>query len=269
VIRPTLAIVGASAILLAAAGCARGPSPAQQLERWSRLELEVDGGSLIGGRVELRLREEADRRILETHVSATVLGATVVESTTESEVDAATGRTLVHRSYSPRRARRYTFHETDYRVERLRRADPSSDRWKADTSTEFPYPIVDGRPAAVVDYYGMLLRLRELGLDGPGDEAAIHVATSRGVRAFRVHVAEARERRRSYTDLASGEPRSATLAELRLRLTPDDPGDGEGFLQMEGETEVWVEAVSKAPLEISGKVPNVPGRVRLVLRGVG
>ena len=38
---------------------------------------------------------------------------------------------------------------------------------------------------------------------------------------------------------------------------------------MEGETEIWVEAESKTPLEIVGKIRKVPGKVRLVLREMG
>ena len=55
---------------------------------------------------------------------------------------------------------------------------------------------------------------------------------------------------------------------MRLRLLPGDDAD-EGFLGMVGETEVWVEAESKTPLEIRGKIPNVPGqvRIRLVAKG--
>ncbi len=38
---------------------------------------------------------------------------------------------------------------------------------------------------------------------------------------------------------------------------------------MEGETEIWVEASSKTPLEIIGKVPRVPGRIQLRLVAMG
>ena len=58
------------------------------------------------------------------------------------------------------------------------------------------------------------------------------------------------------------------MDELRLRLVPDD-GIDEGFLAMEGEIEVWVEARSKTPIEIRGKVPKVPGTVRLLLTAIG
>ena len=57
--------------------------------------------------------------------------------------------------------------------------------------------------------------------------------------------------------------------ELRLRVTPEDPERSDsGFMNMEGETELWVEAHSKVPLEISGKVPKVPGRVVIRLSGL-
>jgi hypothetical protein len=38
---------------------------------------------------------------------------------------------------------------------------------------------------------------------------------------------------------------------------------------MEGETEIWVERRSKTLLQINGRVPNVPGEVRLVLSEMG
>ena len=40
------------------------------------------------------------------------------------------------------------------------------------------------------------------------------------------------------------------------------------FLNMKGETEIWVEASSKTPLEISGHVPKA-GRVVLRLAAMG
>ncbi len=63
-----------------------------------------------------------------------------------------------------------------------------------------------------------------------------------------------------------------TLAsrELRLRIIPTDPDEApEGFLEMEGETELWVEAVSKTPVHLSGRVPRLSERVNLVLDEMG
>jgi len=38
---------------------------------------------------------------------------------------------------------------------------------------------------------------------------------------------------------------------------------------MEGEVEIWVEAETGTLLEIVGKVPKVPGKVKLVLDELG
>ena len=66
-------------------------------------------------------------------------------------------------------------------------------------------------------------------------------------------------------------PESRTLLarEFRLAVVPADPGSEEGFLKMEGEVEIWVEAETGTLLEIVGKVPRVPGKVRLVLAELG
>jgi hypothetical protein len=135
-------------------------------------------------------------------------------------------------------------------------------------SKEFPYPLgPDGRPVAVFDYYAMLLHLPETDLEAVGDEVTIHVATANGVEPYRVVVDTCRTTERKITDLAGGRPCSIAVPECRLRIVPGDATD-EGFLGMEGETEVWVEKGSKTPIEISGKVPGVPGRVTVTLNGI-
>jgi hypothetical protein len=59
-----------------------------------------------------------------------------------------------------------------------------------------------------------------------------------------------------------------TVRELRLVIIPADPESDEGFMKMQGETEVWVEAGSKTPLEIGGRIPRV-GKIQLLLTGIG
>jgi hypothetical protein len=248
---------------LLALGCTNAAS-GNRFADWRELHLEGGAGLVFSGRVELSLSEAPGARVLETRTTARVLGATVASSSTRTVVDAATGRTRSYEQYSSRRGRRYSFAGDRYSVERLVPA-PDAGSWEIGSREEFRYPLEDGAPVAVHDYYGMLLRLRELGLERPGDTATFHVATSGGPRRFVVSGAERRTREREFEDLATGAPQKRELRELRLRLAPDDPAAEEGFLRMEGETEVWVEARSKAPLEISGKIPDVPGRVKLEL----
>lgn len=251
---------------LAAGGCADLGSSGASWSDWHHLHLEGRAGGLLSGSVELSLGDAPDGgRLLETRTTARALGATIASSTTQTVLDAETGRTRSYDQYSERRGRRYSFADDRYTVERLEPPADAGGEWKVTSRDEFRYPIEDGRPVAVHDYYGMLLRLRDLGLERPGDSAVLHVATSDGPRRFVVRVAEVRTREREFEDLSSGAPLKRTLRELRLRLAPDDPDADEGFLKMEGEIEVWVEARSKAPIEISGTLPRVPGRLRLEL----
>ena len=116
----------------------------------------------------------------------------------------------------------------------------------------------------------MLLQLRRAALHEPGDEVLLYVATSNGPEPFLVRVGESVTDARSFTDLRDGEERTLDVRMLRLRVTPADPENSdEGFLKMEGETELWVEAESKAVLLISGKAPKIPGRIKLVLKEIG
>ena len=136
-------------------------------------------------------------------------------------------------------------------------------------TTEFPYPTSGDQTAnRLYDYYGMLLHLREEKLDVPGDEVTLHVATSRGPQPYVIRVAENRTGRRDIVDLATGEAETVTVRELRLVIIPADPESDEGFMKMQGETEVWVEAGSKTPLEIGGRIPRV-GNIQLLLTGIG
>jgi hypothetical protein len=266
--RPGFAgFAGLLACALVCAACTDGSGPRCRWESWNTLELEASAGILLSGSVVLNIEETAGGRRLETRAEASVFGATVGSSRTESILDPATGRTRSFRSTSGKRGRRYLFGERSYTVEKL--AGPPGpevplDDWEVESLEEFPYAGSD-RP---YDYYGMLLHLRDLELNAPGDEATIHIATTDGPRSFGVRVAEQRTRQREYTDLATGETRTDSVDELRLRLVPDD-GIDEGFLAMEGEIEVWVEARSKTPIEIRGKVPKVPGTVRLLLTAIG
>src|SRR5206468_1673477 len=118
-----------------------------------------------------------------------------------------------------------------------------------------PYPASDapGTPR-VFDYYGMLLYLERAKLRQPGDEIVLYVATSHGPEPYRIRVSEARRSQRTFEDLSTGETKTVPVRELRLRVSPAKPGqDDEGFMKMEGETEIWVEADTRTLLEIDGE----------------
>lgn len=246
---------------------AEGTSPWQS---WSRLSLKAKAVPLFSGRVEMRLERQPGKTVFLTHTVARFVGARIAASDTRTVLDAATGRTELYVSRTRKRARRYTFGEREYTVEKLRPdagADAPLDRWTLTQKQTYPYPFDDrGQTTPVYDYYGMLLRLGETALEGPGDEVVLHVATSKGPTPYRIRVTESRTSDWSYRNPSLGARRTMPVRELRLRISPADPDRAdEGFLKMEGETELWVEAGSKTLLSLSGKVPKIPGRVRLVL----
>jgi hypothetical protein len=237
---------------------------------WSTLHFRAKSG-LFRGHVEMHLAQQGGQRSLETSTTASFIGLTLVRSTTRTTFEAATGRTSAYQSFSRKRGRRYEFGDDGYTVVKLRPAEEGNEAgaWQETATVEFPYPANgDGSPQRLHDYYGMLLHLHEEPLHSPGDEVVLQVATSDGPQPFVIRVAEERTGSRELTDLATGEERARTVRELRLTIVPADPESDEGFLKMKGETEVWVEAGSKTPIEIGGRIPRV-GEVRLLLIGIG
>jgi hypothetical protein len=237
---------------------------------WSVLRLHARMGALGSGQFELRLSGDERKRIIETDARAKLVGVRVGRSRSLS-ILGRDGHTERYEGYSRNRGRRYRFDDEQYKVEKLKsdrgfEAPPGD--WEAYFTTEHPYPTEDGRPLRPFDYYGMLLHLREVGLDRPGDTVELYVATTGGPQPYRIEVVEERTHERSWIDLATGRPRSEKTHELRLTVTPADPAHAEeGFLKMQGQTEIWVEAESKAPVEIAGRVPRV-GHVRMKLEAM-
>jgi hypothetical protein len=272
--RSTLAIVAfwLAPLLLAGPACVDTPET-DPWQNWKTLRLKAKSAPLLRGQVELRRSEDPDGRRLETSSVARFIGATIARSQTTTLIDATTGRPKEYRSYSKKKGRVYLFGEQGYTVEKLQPAKPrdAEPAWEVVSRREFPYPEpADGSgDSRLFDYYGMLLQLGGFALDSPGDEVTTHVATSKGPQAYRIRVSEARSGERTFKDATSGEKKTLPVREFRLVIIPADPKAEESFLKMEGEVEIWVEAESKTLLEIVGKVPKVPGKVKLVLSELG
>ena len=152
--------------------------------RWSTLQMKAHSVPLFKGRVEMRLTEEPGEHRLETTTSARFLGVTVARSTTTSTFEPTTGTTKEYRSLSKKRGRHFAFGAESYTVARLRptEAQDAADPWEIAYQHEYPNPPADesGSAPRLFDYYGMLLHLRHAGLEAPGDETTLYVATSAG-----------------------------------------------------------------------------------------
>jgi hypothetical protein len=271
--------VGITAVLVVVIGGAIIASwaisePAATWQDWELLRFRASSIPFFSGRLEMRLSSESERLRFETWSVARFFGARIASTRTVTLIDPATGRTESYSSLSHKRGRRYTFGERSYVMERLlppEDRDSATSPWIVHSRQEYDYPRdADGNSIEVHDYYGMLLLLKRCDLEEVGDEVLLHVATSTGPQPYRIQVSAVRTSKRELKDLRSEKRRSLLVRELRLRIIPADPEHAdEGFLEMEGETELWVEAESKTLLLLSGKAPKIPGRMRLELAEIG
>ena len=263
-------LAGVALLLVALGGASRPHPPAPRTspwQGWTTLRLKAKSSLLVRGTVELRRSREGDTARLETATSASFIGATLVRSSTRTDYDTE-GRTREHVAYTTKKGRRFRFGEHAYTVEKLVPVAGEAP-WQVESTKEFDYPHEGEVAIRPSDYYSMLLCLERHELDTPGDEVVLYVAALKGPRSYRIRVQEERTTERAFTDLASGRTTRRPTREIRLSVVPTDPQEAEGFLGMQGEAEIWVEAETKTPLEISGKVPRVPGKVRLVLAALG
>lgn len=268
-------------LLLAVAALAVGAGPVAVVDPktvwddWSTLQLKARKLLFFSGGIQLDVRQTSGKQVLETESVARFLGQELSRTRTTTTIDPETGRILELVSLSRKRGRHYEFGERGYTVKRLVPTNGHRaplEEWEVKSEQKYVYPAADPSGAAtrVFDYYGMLLELGHVQLERPGDEVKFCVATSKGPRIYRVWVGETRDSTRTFRDLRSGEERTLPVRELRLRVAPEDPeAADEGFLNMEGEIELWVESETRTVLELSGKVPNVPGRVHIELSSIG
>lgn len=250
---------------------AQPPTGSAAFGSWKRVALKEQGLPFFSGLLEMRIATGNGKNLVfTTQATARFMGARIAMSETRTTLDPVTGRPRLYTDRSKKSARRYIFGAHGYTIEKLEPIhgpDRPLAEWRVYFEKEFAYPDDgSGGQHPVYDYYGMLLHLRESALEKRGDEITVYVATSDGPTPYRVRVAEAGAANWAYRVPTLKARRTVPVQTLRLRVAPADPGRAnEGFLQMEGETELWVEATSKTLLSLGGKVPNVPGRVRLVL----
>jgi len=242
--------------------------------RWKSIRLKVKSMPLLSGRVWMHLKPNGPLVNLETETTAKFFGARVATTRTKTVMDPETHLPKSYVSWNSKRARRFTFDKSGYLFERLspdseKRKLPHSE-WPVRTSDRFDYPVdAEGKPLPVYDHYGMLRGLRNTNLAKVGDEVVVHVATSRGPTPYRIRVAELRAGEVRYSTLPQKKNRSTIVRQMRLEVVPADPERAEeGFLNMKGETELWVEARSKTVLRIGGRAPKI-GKIALVLAEMG
>lgn len=277
--RAWLAALALAAGALLALGCLGQADEGDVWRDWSRLELKARAFPLTG-RVQMTMARDDGGDVFETHTIARVFGVKIADSNTTSVLDPTTGATRSYTSRSSKRARRFVFDAGGYSATKFKpgagedgavQGTGEFEGWHVVEERRFERPVDEsGAALPIYDYYGMLMRLASEPLHETGDEVTLWVATNDGPMPYTIRIGEAARDEFEWTDAVTGEERRETLHAFRLRIQPADPENAdEGFLDMEGETELWVEAGSKTLLHLSGKVPKVPGRVELSLDTLG
>ena len=284
---PAPAAGPAGAVAVAAAPTAVAAKPvtveASPVSNWTSLRYTTSKFLIFSGEVVMTKSAAGETVSVKTESRAKIFGSVLVDSWSVSTLDAATGRPLKFESVQPRKR----IERWDFTGSRLQRwilkpppdlPDTPMDKWAVTGSKTFPLPPA-GAPAEtpappvrsqwVYDYISMIAALRDLPLGKIGDATTVFIATSQGAVPMRISVGEERSGHRDLTDLGTGRSRRYDLRELRLRVTPVGGSRSEtrGFLNMEGETELWIDAVTHTLTEISGSIPKVPGRVVITLVG--
>jgi hypothetical protein len=260
-------------VLLLSSSLGAGATAQTDAWNWHTLEMSARSGFFMSGRVKMKITRESEHTSLETTTTARAFGALVALSRTQSILDPATGEAREYLSFSPKRGRHYVFNAESYTVKKLAPREgyhAPVDGWDVTSNQEFPYPRNGEQVETVFDPYGMLLNLKYLALDKPGDQAVTHVATSRGPQRYTINVSESRQRKRSFKSESTGKKRTVNTREFLLRFEPDAANaSNKGLLGMRGSIEIWVEARTKTLIRVSGKVPDVPGHVVLKLSAMG
>lgn len=215
--------------------------------------------------------------LVETLSEAMAFGGKVGAVETSSWIDPASGATIEFREFKPRkRLKRLLFRADGYQEQQWRPEDgleeEPQESWPLTRDRFVPYALKDGTPVPVGqpvrDYYNMVADLGRLDLSGTG-AATYYVATKRRVVQFEVKLGESAERTFELTDLSSDSRIELDLDLRRVELTPvgEDPDDIGGFLAMEGGSDIWLEKRTGTVTVIGGKMPGLPGRTEILLRG--
>jgi len=257
-----------------AAGATESPGTQESSwEEWRSLVYKTRAALFIKGRVDMSFVQQSGGLSFQTDTRAKFLGATLARERTNAVLDPETGLTREYSSLTPKRGRHYIFNEDSYTLNKLKPTqgfEAPLEQWEVTSSAIHPYPVRDDLGSNQVHVsYNMLSHLRTAGLDKPGDETTIYVATSSGPERYRVKVGESRMTRRPVIDLDTGDRRYTNVREFRLDVSPVNEEKAKEFLGLKGKIEIWVEAETKTLLRISGNIPRVPGRVVVDLIGIG
>lgn len=242
------------------------------LQDWSVLRFETGPYFMFTAAVELRRTVVAGLLHLETDTSGRRAGSRAVESRTRTTIELSSGRLVETCKLARAKCTRYRYENGLYVVEFLPAVDSfeaaAAGRVRSTLSFTLPLDDSGSGPVQISDFAALVYRLSRQPLHAVGDTTTRWLATSAGPRQVRIRVAEERSIRRTCRDLDLKRYRTVQTRELLVRITPTDHDPGPtGCMGLMGPTSIWIDADTRAPVEVDGRLPNLPGHLELDLAG--
>ena len=242
------------------------------LQDWNVLRFETGPYFMFTAAVELRRTAVAGLLQLETSTKARRAGSQPVENRTRTTIDLSRGSLVETCKISRTKCTRFRYENGLYVVEFLPPADSFAETVAAPvrTTRSFSLPLdeVGCGPVQPVDFAALVYGLSRQALFAQGDTTTQWLATSSGPREVQIRVAEERNHRRTCRDLDLNRYRTVNTRELLLRITPTDrEPQRTGLMGLMGPMSIWIDADTRTPLEVDGRLPNLPGHLELDLTG--
>jgi len=242
------------------------------LQDWNVLRFETGPYFMFTAVVELRRTVQSGFLLLETTTTGRRAGSRPVENRTRTTIELASGRLVETCKLSRAKCTRYRYEDGRYVVEFLAAAETFEEcaAGTVRSSRTFTLPLGGaGRgPVQAMDFAAMVYGLTRQPLHATGDTTTQWLTTSTGPREVRISVAEERSSRRTCRDLDLRRYRTVNTRELLVRITPVDREPRRtGFMGLMGPTSIWIDADTRTPLEVDGRLPNLPGHLELDLTG--
>ena len=272
----TIAVLGGRAAADPSAG-------AGTLKGWSSLTLGAEKAMIFSATATMTVGEASHKGtgkpaiLFKTHSTVRLLGATGFEEETTSWIDSAGRRPLEFFQFRPAdSARRYLFMDGFVRQTNWEppAENPASEfgGWRELETSERRFTYADGTTLQTgespTDFYSLLYLLRDIDLSSqttaPREFTTIY---RRHLMRIRVVPGEHRRNEREVLNEATGEVEKLNLRERRLKVKPLGEGAAsfKGLAGMQGETEIWVDEMTGALVEIDGEAPGF-GATQIVLR---
>ena len=275
--------LGVIAMAAAVGGLVAAQSSEGTLKGWSSLTLGAEKALIFSATATMTVEETSHKAtgksaiLFKTHSTVRFLGATGFEEETTSWIDATARRPLEFFQMRPSdSARRYLF--MDGFIRQTSWEPPPENpgvefaRWRELATDDKRFTYADGTALQAgespTDSYSLLYLLRDIDLSS--DAATPREFTTiyrRHLMRVRVVPGERRRNEREALNEATGDVEKLKLRERRIKVKPIGEGASsfKGLAGMEGETEIWVDELTGALVEIDGAAPGF-GATQVVLK---